>query len=57
MSLLQRTAGVPILDVNVLNASAEIMAPAFPLAAEIPCAEARYFVGNTSAGKHYNGSS
>ena len=32
---------------NVLNTSAEMMAPAFPEAAEIPCANARNLVGNT----------
>ena len=38
---LHRTAGVPILLVRALNAEAEMIAPALPDAAEIPCAKAR----------------
>lgn len=48
--LLHSTAGVPMEAVSVLNTSAEMIAPAFPHAADIPCAKARYFVGKTSAG-------
>ena len=33
-----------------LNASAEMIAPALPHAADMPCAEARKRVGKTSAG-------
>jgi hypothetical protein len=33
---LQRTAGVPMLLLSLLNANALMMAPAFPLAALIP---------------------
>jgi hypothetical protein len=33
---LQRTAGVPIFLLRVLKARAEMMAPTFPDAAEIP---------------------
>ena len=47
---LQRTAGVPIFFESELNASAEMIAPALPHAADIPCAEARKRVGKTSAG-------
>ena len=43
-------AGVPIFFDKELNAKAEIIAPAFPEAAEIPCAVARKRVGKTSAG-------
>jgi hypothetical protein len=45
---LQRTAGVPIFLLNVLKARAETMAPAFPHAAEIPWANPRNLVGNTT---------
>ena len=34
--VLQRTAGVPIRLLKLLKARAEMIAPAFPLAAEIP---------------------
>lgn len=34
--VLQRTAGVPIRLLKLLKAKAEMIAPAFPLAAEIP---------------------
>lgn len=47
---LHKTAGVPIFFVSSLNASAEMIAPAFPDAALRPCAEARKRVGKTSAG-------
>lgn len=47
---IQSTFGVPMLFVSELNTSAEMIAPAFPHAADIPCADARNFVGNTSAG-------
>lgn len=50
MNVLQRTAGVPMSLVRLLKAKAEMIAPAFPLAAEIPCAVARNLVGKTSAG-------
>lgn len=45
--VLQRTAGVPIFFESVLKTSADIMAPALPDAADIPCAVARNRVGNT----------
>lgn len=48
--LLHNTAGVPMSLLSLLNAKAEMMAPAFPAAAEIPCANARNRVGKTSAG-------
>lgn len=48
--VLQRTAGVPIVSVSWLNASAEMIAPALPHAALMPCAAALNFVGKTSAG-------
>ena len=48
--VLQRTAGVPIFFVRELNASAEMIAPALPHAADMPCADARKRVGKTSAG-------
>lgn len=48
--VLQRTAGVPIFFVRLLKASAEMIAPALPHAADMPCADARNRVGNTSAG-------
>jgi hypothetical protein len=41
---------VPMRCESVLNASAEMIAPTLPIAAEIPCAKARKRVGNTSAG-------
>lgn len=47
---IHRMAGVPIFSESVLNASAETMAPHLPIAAEIPCANARKRVGNISAG-------
>lgn len=47
--LLQSTAGVPMCSLRVLNTSAEMIAPAFPDAAEIPWAVARNRVGNTAA--------
>lgn len=48
--VLQRTAGVPMSLLSWLNASAEMIAPALPAAADMPCAAARNFVGKTSAG-------
>ena len=45
---LQRTTGVPTFLLNVLKARAETIAPAFPHAAEIPWANARNLVGNTT---------
>ena len=47
---LQSTAGVPMSLESELNASAEMIAPALPHAADMPCAEARKRVGKTSAG-------
>lgn len=47
---LQRIAGVPISLLRVLNAKAEMMAPHFPAAADMPCAKARKRVGKSSAG-------
>ena len=44
---LHKMIGVPTFLLRVLKASAEIMAPAFPAAAEIPWAVARKRVGNT----------
>ena len=41
---------MPILSVSELNASAEMIAPALPHAADMPCAVARNLVGKTSAG-------
>jgi hypothetical protein len=38
---IQRTAGVPMSLLSELNAKADIIAPAFPDAADIPCAKAR----------------
>ena len=38
---IQSTAGVPTSSDNALNARAEMIAPALPHAAEIPCAKAR----------------
>ena len=49
-NLLHKQAGVPIFLLSVLNANAEMIAPALPAAAEIPCANALNLVGNTSAG-------
>ena len=48
--VLQRTEGVPMDLESELNASAEMIAPALPHAADMPCAEARKRVGKTSAG-------
>lgn len=45
---LHRMAGVPISLLKVLKASAEIIAPALPAAAEIPWALARKRVGKTN---------
>ena len=45
--VLHRTLGVPIFFERVLNTSAEIIAPAFPAAADMPWAEARKRVGKT----------
>ena len=42
-----------MLSLNWLNASAEMMAPALPEAADTPCAVARNRVGKTSAGYIY----
>jgi len=47
---LQRMAGMPTLLDRVLKADADMIAPAFPDAAEMPCANARYRVGKSSAG-------
>ena len=47
---LQRTAGVPMSLDRLLKARAEMIAPALPAAADMPCAEARKRVGKTSAG-------
>lgn len=47
---LQSTAGVPIFFASALKARLEMMAPALPDAADIPCAVERNRVGNTSAG-------
>ena len=47
---LQSTAGVPMSWLSWLNASAEMIAPALPHAADMPCAVARNLVGKTSAG-------
>ena len=47
MNALQRTMGVPTFLLRVLNANAEMMAPALPAAAEIPWANARKRVGKT----------
>ena len=44
---LHKTIGVPTFLLRVLKASAEMMAPTFPAAAEMPWAEARKRVGNT----------
>ena len=44
---------MPIVWLSWLNASAEMIAPALPDAAEIPCAVARNLVGKTSAGYAY----
>lgn len=52
-NVLHRTLGVPTDWLRVLKTRLEMIAPIFPLAAEIPCAVARYFVGNTSAGYMY----
>jgi hypothetical protein len=57
--ILHRTAGVPMSLLSVLKARAEIIAPAFPEAAEMPCANARNLVGNTTPSlfntiSHYN---
>ncbi len=41
---------MPIDFDRLLNASAEMMAPALPHAADMPCADARKRVGKTSAG-------
>lgn len=40
-SVLYKTAGVPTESVSALKPSAEMIAPALPHAAEIPCAVAR----------------
>ena len=45
--VLHRTLGVPIFFERVLNTSAEMIAPAFPAAADMPWAEARKRVGKT----------
>ena len=50
LHLLHRTAGVPMDSLSWLKASAEMIAPALPAAADMPWAAALYFVGNTSAG-------
>lgn len=50
INVLQRTAGVPTLSDKELKARAEMMAPALPEAADMPCAEALKRVGKTSAG-------
>jgi hypothetical protein len=47
---LQRTLAVPIDWLNELKASALMIAPALPAAAEIPCAKALNRVGKSSAG-------
>lgn len=47
---LQSTAGVPMRLLKLLNARAEMIAPALPLAAEIPWAVALNLVGKSSAG-------
>lgn len=47
---LHKIAGVPIFSASVLKASAEMIAPALPQAADMPCAKARKRVGKTSAG-------
>ena len=44
---LHKIMGVPTFLLSVLKASADMMAPAFPDAAEIPWAVARKRVGNT----------
>ena len=41
---------MPISSLSWLNASAEMIAPALPHAADRPCAVARNLVGKTSAG-------
>jgi hypothetical protein len=41
-NVLQRMAGVPILLLSVVNASADMIAPILPQTADIPCAKARY---------------
>lgn len=51
--ILHSTFGVPIELVSALNPSEEMMAPALPDAADIPCADARNRVGKTSAGYRY----
>lgn len=45
--VLQRMAGVSILLLSVLNASADMIAPILPQAADIPCGKARYRAGST----------
>jgi hypothetical protein len=53
MNSLHRTLAVPSFWLRLLKARLEMIAPAFPDAAEIPCAVALNLVGNTSAGYMY----